>query len=93
MPSFGRSLSRFGVDYLLVSGQASVLYQAATFSEGVDLWVRADAGNLKRLRKALASLRARPYPRPNRRMATGRTLACRRLDLIPKCFITVSIGM
>ena len=59
MPSFGRSLSRFGVDYLLVSGQASVLYQAATFSEDVDLWVRADAGNLQRLRKALAALRAR----------------------------------
>ncbi len=48
-----------GVEFLLISGQASVLYGAATFSEDIDVWVRPDPGNLARLLRALTSLRAR----------------------------------
>ncbi|KAF0243677.1 MAG: hypothetical protein FD180_3197 [Planctomycetota bacterium] len=53
-----RSFERFGVDYLLISGQASVLYGAATFSEDVDLWVAPASANIPRLKRALASLGA-----------------------------------
>jgi hypothetical protein len=60
-PSFGRSLRRRGVDFLLISGQATVLYGAAAFSEDIDLWVRPAAENLRRLRLALMDLRARVH--------------------------------
>lgn len=60
-PSFGRSLRRRGVDFLLISGQATVLHGAATFSEDIDLWVRPTAGNLRRLRLALMDLKARVH--------------------------------
>lgn len=60
-PSFGRSLRRRGVAFLLVSGQAAVLHGAAAFSEDVDLWVLPTPGNLHRLRLALRDLRARVY--------------------------------
>lgn len=33
-----QSFERVGLEYLLISGQASILYGAATFSEDVDLW-------------------------------------------------------
>ena len=59
MRSFGRSLRRHRVEFLLISGQAAVLYGAATFSEDVDIWIRPTAVNLKRFLKALASLKAR----------------------------------
>jgi hypothetical protein len=59
MRSIGRSLKRHKVDYLLISGQASVLYGAAEFSEDLDLWVRPTRENLRRLLRALVSLRAR----------------------------------
>lgn len=54
-----RSFERFGVDYLLISGQASILYGAATFSEDVDLWVRPSSANVRRILSSLASVRAR----------------------------------
>ena len=56
-----RSFDRFGVDYLLISGQASILYGAATFSEDVDVWLRPGLPNAQRLLRALASQRARVY--------------------------------
>jgi hypothetical protein len=37
--NFFQSLERHGVEYLLISGQATVLYGAATFSEDIDLWI------------------------------------------------------
>jgi len=61
MRSLFRSFERFGVEYLLISGQASVLYGAATFSEDIDIWLRPARPNLARLIKALASCRARVY--------------------------------
>src|SRR5262245_16332958 len=61
MRSLFRSFERSGLEYLLISGQASVLYGAATFSEDVDIWVRPTGGNLRRLLRALAACRARVY--------------------------------
>jgi hypothetical protein len=61
MRSLFRSFERLGVDYLLISGQASVLYGAATFSEDIDIWVRPAPDNLKRLLESLAASRARVY--------------------------------
>ena len=37
--SFFQSLNAQRLDYLLISGQATVLYGAATFSEDIDLWL------------------------------------------------------
>ena len=55
------SFERSGVDYLLISGQATVLYGAATFSEDVDLWVRPTLSNARRLLDALAERDARVH--------------------------------
>ncbi len=41
-----------------MGGQACVLYGAAEFSRDTDLAILADAGNLERLRNALADLQA-----------------------------------
>jgi hypothetical protein len=59
--SFFRHLEQYGVEWLLVSGQATILYGAATFSEDVDLWVEPSAPNLERLLTALRASRARYY--------------------------------
>jgi hypothetical protein len=56
-----RSFDRFGVEYLLISGQASILYGAATFSEDVDIWLGPTLPNARRLLRSLASQRARVY--------------------------------
>lgn len=58
MKNIFRSFERFGLDYILMSGQASVLYGAATFSEDIDIWVAPEAKNLERLLRALAACRA-----------------------------------
>lgn len=59
--SFFQHLEDQAVDWLLVSGQATILYGAAMFSEDVDLWVDPDAQNLGRLRAALHASKARYY--------------------------------
>ncbi len=56
-----RSFDRFGVEYLLISGQASILYGAAMFSEDVDIWLRPTLPNARRLLRSLAAQRARVY--------------------------------
>ncbi|MCI0587325.1 MAG: hypothetical protein L0323_10845 [Planctomycetes bacterium] len=61
MRSIFRSLERSGVEYLLISGQASVLYGAALSSEDLDIWVRPTGPNLRRLLRALARCRARVH--------------------------------
>ena len=61
MRNLFRSFERFGVDYLLISGQASILYGAATFSEDVDVWIRPSRANVRRTLSALASRRARVH--------------------------------
>jgi hypothetical protein len=59
--SFFQSLDRHGVEYLLISGQAAILYGAATFSEDIDLWVNPSAENRDRLLAALRLCGARYY--------------------------------
>jgi hypothetical protein len=61
MRNLFRNFDRRGVEYLLISGQASILYGAATFSEDVDLWIRPDPANAGRLLGALAACRAKVY--------------------------------
>ncbi len=59
--NFFQSLDRNGVEYLLISGQATVLYGAATFSEDIDLWVNPTEENRDRLITALTENQARYY--------------------------------
>jgi hypothetical protein len=61
MRNLFRSFDRFGVEYLLISGQASILYGAATFSEDIDLWVNPTQANLAKLVRTLSACRARVY--------------------------------
>lgn len=49
------------VEFLLISGQAAILYGAATFSEDIDLWINPTAENCHRLRAALVGMRAKYY--------------------------------
>jgi hypothetical protein len=59
--SFFQSLETHRVAYLLISGQATMLYGAATFSEDIDLWVEPSSGNLERFQAALSVVGARYY--------------------------------
>ena len=59
--NFFQSLDRNGVEYLLISGQATVLYGAATFSEDIDLWIHPTEENRNRFIAALCAGRARYY--------------------------------
>ncbi|MBI4615944.1 MAG: hypothetical protein HY720_20170 [Planctomycetes bacterium] len=61
MRSFFRALERRGAEYLLISGQASVLYGGATFSEDFDLWVRPTKRNIEGTVRALRDVGARVY--------------------------------
>ncbi len=56
--NFFQNLDRCEVEYLLVSGQASVLYGAATFSEDIDLWINPSTQNRDRLLECLRRCRA-----------------------------------
>ena len=59
--NFFQNLNSTGAEYLLISGQATVLYGAATFSEDIDLWVNPTAGNAERFLEVLRSCNARFY--------------------------------
>jgi hypothetical protein len=59
--NFFQSLSDRDVEYLLISGQATVLYGAATFSEDIDLWINPTSENRDRFTAALRNCRARFY--------------------------------
>jgi hypothetical protein len=66
--SFFQNLEQAGVRYLLISGQATVLYGAAAFSEDIDLWVQPDAKNINALKQSLRASEAKFYkltPDPN----------------------------
>lgn len=56
-----QSFEREKVAYLLIGGQAAVIYGAADFTQDVDIWVRPDAENFARLLRALAACRARVH--------------------------------
>lgn len=59
--NFFRQLKADKVRYLLISGQATVLYGAATFSEDLDIWLWPQGANLRQFIKALRTLGARYY--------------------------------
>lgn len=59
--NFFRSLEHHAVAHLLISGQATVLYGAATFSEDIDLWLDPTAENCARFLAALRECQARFY--------------------------------
>ena len=59
--SFFQHLDEHHVEWLLISGQASILYGAATFSEDVDLWVKPTKDNFANFIAALHESRARYY--------------------------------
>src|ERR1017187_9455009 len=59
--NFFQSLDRNGVEYLLISGQATVLYGAATFSEDIDLWINPTEKNRDCFLLALRDCRACYY--------------------------------
>jgi len=59
--NFFQSLNDRGVEYLLISGQATVLYGAATFSEDVDLWIKPTSENCDRFVATLRGCQARFY--------------------------------
>lgn len=61
MRSLFRAFNARGVEYLLISGQASVLYGGAFFSQDLDLWIRPTASNVGALLAALRRLRARVH--------------------------------
>lgn len=56
-----RAFERHRVRYLVISGQACVLYGAAQFTQDLDLWIDPTRGNLRRLLAALAGLGARVH--------------------------------
>src|ERR1043165_6687716 len=59
--SFFQSLDRHGVEFLLISGQATVLYGAATFSEDIDLWINPSEANRARFLTTLHEAQAHYY--------------------------------
>ena len=61
MRSLFRCLETQRVRYLVISGQASILYGAALFSEDLDLWVEPSAPNITALLRALRAARARVH--------------------------------
>lgn len=65
MRNFFRGLEAHGARYLLIGGQASVLYGAAVFSEDIDLWVEPTSASIRALSLPLRDARAlRPEGRP-----------------------------
>ena len=51
-----RALAREGVDYVLVGGVALNLHGIVRTTEDIDLFIRPEADNVERLRRALASV-------------------------------------
>jgi hypothetical protein len=61
MRSLFRALDREGVRYLVISGQACILYGASQFTEDIDLWVQPVPSNLASFLRAMARVKARVY--------------------------------
>jgi hypothetical protein len=56
-----QAFDREQLEYLLIGGQATVIYGAADFTQDVDIWVRPDVHNFQKLLQSLASCRARVH--------------------------------
>lgn len=61
MKNFGHVLEREKVDFILIGGQASILYGAATFSEDIDLWVDPNPSNWRNFLHVLHQVNARVH--------------------------------
>jgi hypothetical protein len=61
MRSLFRAFEREGVRYLVISGQACILYGASQFTEDLDLWIAPAPKNIDSLLRALARVKARVY--------------------------------
>lgn len=59
--NFFQNLNASKIEYLLISGQATVLYGAATFSEDIDLWLNPTAENCESFLTSLRACGARYY--------------------------------
>jgi hypothetical protein len=59
--NFFQNLNASKIKYLLISGQATVLYGAATFSEDIDLWINPTTENCDRFLTSLRACGARYY--------------------------------
>lgn len=59
--NFFRILNQSNVKYMLISGQATVLYGAATFSEDIDVWVSPEPENWQRFIQCLQKSGAKVY--------------------------------
>lgn len=58
---FFLALNKSDIKYMLISGQATVLYGAATFSEDIDLWVAPESENWRKFIRTLQKVGARVY--------------------------------
>lgn len=59
MKGLFRAFEREGVDYLLIGGQAAILYGAAHFTQDLDVWIRPTPRNVRAFLHALARVEAR----------------------------------
>lgn len=59
--SFFQTLTQYKIKYLLISGQATVIYGAATFSEDIDLWIAPDPENWRKFLTCLNKSKAKIY--------------------------------
>src|SRR5688572_12967297 len=59
--NFFQNLNGNKVEYLLISGQATVLYGAATFSEDIDLWINPTDTNRDQFISTLVDSQASYY--------------------------------
>ena len=55
---FFLALNKSDIRYMLISGQATVLYGAATFSEDIDLWVAPESENWQKFVRTLQKVGA-----------------------------------
>lgn len=58
---FFRGLNSKNISYILISGQATVLYGAATFSEDIDLWVKPTVSNWNKFLRFMKDMDAKIY--------------------------------
>jgi hypothetical protein len=61
MKSLFRAFEKYGVRYLLISGQACVLYGASQFTEDIDFWIQPKQQNFHAFLRAMAELKASVY--------------------------------
>ena len=58
---FFQRLNDEGISYILISGQATVIYGAATFSEDIDLWIKPSFEDWDKFLKVVRELRGKVY--------------------------------